>query len=144
MLLYRIAEEQFAGDLSGEGARRYGGRWNPKGVPMIYIAESAALAALEVLIRLSTPKHYCRIVYELPDSSTSETVPVAELPPDWLLPHPNARLIEMGKRWAQSKRSLLFAGAFRRGAGRGGELSLQSAASEVLRGDHRRYCTGRV
>ncbi|WP_298438930.1 RES family NAD+ phosphorylase [Geobacter sp.] len=108
MLLYRIAEEQFAGDLSGEGARRYGGRWNPKGVPMIYTAESVALAALEVLIRLSTPKHYCRVVYELPDSSTSETIPVAELPPDWLLPHPNARLIEIGKRWAQSKRSLLL------------------------------------
>ncbi len=32
----RYAETAF----SGEGARRYGGRWNPKGVPVIYTAGS--------------------------------------------------------------------------------------------------------
>lgn len=108
MRLYRIAERQFAADLSGEGARLYGGRWNPKGVPMIYVAESVALAALEVLIRLSTPKHYCRVVYELPDSSTCETLTIADLPPNWQLPHPNVQLIDLGKRWAQEERSLLL------------------------------------
>jgi len=108
MLLYRIAERQFAGDLAGEGARLYGGRWNPKGVPMIYTAESVALAALEVLIRVSTPKHYCSVVYETPDTSTIDTIAITELPPDWLLPYPNSHLIEIGKRWVQSKRSLLL------------------------------------
>ena len=108
MRLYRIAERQFVADLSGEGARLYGGRWNPKGVPMIYLAESVALAALEVLIRLSTPKHFSRVVYELPDSSSCETVTIADLPPNWQLPHPNFQLIDLGKRWAQEKRSLLL------------------------------------
>lgn len=108
MHLFRIAEEQFARDLTGEGARLYGGRWNPKGIPMIYTAESVALAALEVLVRLATPKHYCRAIYDVPDSASIETVTVADLPTNWLLPHPNTHLIELGKRWAQERRSLLL------------------------------------
>ena len=36
--------------MSGEGARRYGGRWNPPGLPAVYLAESRALAALEILV----------------------------------------------------------------------------------------------
>jgi RES domain-containing protein len=39
-------------DLSGEGARLYGGRYNPKGVPAVYASESISLAALEVLVHL--------------------------------------------------------------------------------------------
>ena len=39
-------------DLSGEGARLYGGRYNPKGIPAVYAAQSISLAALEVLVHL--------------------------------------------------------------------------------------------
>jgi RES domain-containing protein len=108
MFLYRLAEEQFANDLSGNGARLYGGRWNPKGVPMIYTSESVALAVLEVLVRLSTPKHYFRVKYEVPDEASIETISVHDLPPTWLLPHPNNHLIELGRRWALRKSSLLL------------------------------------
>ncbi len=108
MRLFRLAEEKFARDLSGEGARLYGGRWNPKGTPMIYTADSVALAALEVLVRLATPKHYIRVIYEIPDNASIETVFPADLPASWLLPHPNAHLIEFGRRWSQDKRSLLL------------------------------------
>ncbi|WP_306535229.1 RES family NAD+ phosphorylase [Geobacter sp.] len=108
MLLYRIAEEQFARDLSGDGARLYGGRWNPKGVPMLYTAESVALAALEVLVRLSTPKRYSRIVYEAPDEASLEIMTVQSLPAHWLLPYPNASLMEIGGRWARERHSLLL------------------------------------
>jgi RES domain-containing protein len=45
--VWRICRRPFA-DLSGEGARLYGGRWNAPGRPLIYAAESAALAVLEV------------------------------------------------------------------------------------------------
>jgi hypothetical protein len=34
----------------GEGARLAGGRWNPKGTPVIYASQSEALAYLEVLV----------------------------------------------------------------------------------------------
>lgn len=108
MELFRIAEEQFAGDRSGEGARLYGGRWNPKGVPMIYTAESVALAVLEVLVRISTPKHYFRVRYEMPDGASCETVALAALPENWLLPYPNTHLIKTGRQWALEKRTLLL------------------------------------
>lgn len=37
--------------FTGEGARRYGGRWNAKGVPVVYTAGSLSLAMLEMLVQ---------------------------------------------------------------------------------------------
>ena len=47
LIAWRISRAPFA-DLSGTGARLYGGRWNSPGRALIYAAESAALAVLEV------------------------------------------------------------------------------------------------
>jgi RES domain-containing protein len=44
----RHAETAF----DGEGARLFGGRWNSPGLPVVYTAGSAALAALEMLAHL--------------------------------------------------------------------------------------------
>jgi RES domain-containing protein len=49
--IFRIARRPFA-DLSGEGARLAGGRWNSPGRAALYLAESRALAVLEVLVHL--------------------------------------------------------------------------------------------
>jgi RES domain-containing protein len=38
--------------FDGEGARVFGGRWNSPGAPVVYTAESAALATLEMLVHL--------------------------------------------------------------------------------------------
>ena len=38
--------------MDGEGARRFPGRWNAGGAPMVYLAESLALAALEILVHV--------------------------------------------------------------------------------------------
>jgi RES domain-containing protein len=48
---FRVTRRPYA-DLSGEGARRVGGRWNSPGRPALYLAESRALAVLEVLVHL--------------------------------------------------------------------------------------------
>ena len=54
--VWRIARSTHAasveGMLSGEGAARYGGRWNPRGMPAVYCSENPSLAALEVLVNL--------------------------------------------------------------------------------------------
>jgi RES domain-containing protein len=48
---YRVARRPYA-TLTGEGARRYGGRFNPPGIPVVYTSQSIALAVLEILVHL--------------------------------------------------------------------------------------------
>jgi RES domain-containing protein len=40
--------------FDGEGARLYGGRWNPPGIAVVYTAGSLSLAALEMLAGLNS------------------------------------------------------------------------------------------
>jgi RES domain-containing protein len=47
-----MARRRYA-DLNGAGARLYGGRYNPIGVPAVYASGSISLAALEVLVHLA-------------------------------------------------------------------------------------------
>lgn len=48
MKIFRIALKEYC-DISGEGARRYGGRWNLPGYPALYGCNSIAAALLERL-----------------------------------------------------------------------------------------------
>ena len=70
MILHRITSKAFVRDLSGTGASLYGGRWNSKGIRMLYTSGSLSLAALETVVNLSGSKLdqslYC-IELELPD-----------------------------------------------------------------------------
>ena len=52
--VYRLVRKERAGEaLSGEGARAYGGRWNPPGTAVVYASESRALAVLETFVHLT-------------------------------------------------------------------------------------------
>ena len=52
---WRIVKRRYAVQaFDGEGARRFGGRWNSPGRPVIYVSESRALATLEILAGLGT------------------------------------------------------------------------------------------
>lgn len=51
---WRLTREKYA-DLTGEGARRLGGRWNSPGRAAVYLSEEAALPVLEVLVHLDLP-----------------------------------------------------------------------------------------
>ncbi len=52
--IYRLVRAERAEDaLSGEGARLYGGRWNPPGTPVVYASESRALAVLETFVHVT-------------------------------------------------------------------------------------------
>ncbi|WEK18426.1 MAG: RES family NAD+ phosphorylase [Candidatus Pedobacter colombiensis] len=85
MLLYRISLCKRARDMSGEGARLFGGRWNSVGVSMLYLASSRALAALEVLAHLTNiqdPESFCITVFDVPENSVEE-VERHLLPKDW-------------------------------------------------------------
>ncbi len=83
MIVYRIASLRYARDLSGRGAELYGGRWNPRGTPMIYAASSRALAYLELLVHVQAdalPLGMALLSISIPDDSISEP---PSLKADW-------------------------------------------------------------
>lgn len=102
MLLYRISKSKYKDDLSGEGARRAGGRWNYKGTPVVYTADSTALATLETLVHFPlnlTPKNRAIATIELPDELPITTIDLEDLPDNWATyPAPN-QLAEIGNDW---------------------------------------------
>jgi RES domain-containing protein len=94
--------------LDGEGARRNGGRWNHKGVPIVYCASTLALAMLEILVHLDSdelPDDYVSIELELPDDG-AEILAVGALPASWRKTPGPAALQDIGDEWAKSGRSL--------------------------------------
>ena len=68
--------------LSGDGAARYGGRWNPRGMPAVYCSENSSLAVLEVLVNLARPStfpSYRILDLDVPDGAiTTAPAPVAD------------------------------------------------------------------
>ena len=99
-VVWRICRRPFA-DLSGKGARLYGGRWNSPGRPLIYTAEAAALAVLEVRVHLDLDWDTLPDDYVLVSIDLGALVPeaIANLPAD-----PRA----MGDAWLRSGRSALL------------------------------------
>lgn len=85
-LWYRIVQERWAESaLDCEGARLHGGRWNPPGLAAVYLAESRALAALEILVH--APREALRlewrvIAVEVPDAAI-RIPPARCLPEGW-------------------------------------------------------------
>ena len=50
MTVFRICNPQFSEDISGTGAKLYGGRWNSKGIAALYVSEHISLSVLEMLV----------------------------------------------------------------------------------------------
>lgn len=97
MLVWRLARAPFA-DLSGEGARVYGGRWNSLGRPMLYTADSAALAVLEVRVHLDLPPEL------VPNDYVLVTVDLGDLPVETVASPPDDTM-SFGDDWLRDQRS---------------------------------------
>jgi RES domain-containing protein len=72
--------------LDSEGARRYGGRWNSPGTPLIYTASTASLAALELLVHVDpadAPGDLLLMTIEIPDQVRTEVLDESRLPARW-------------------------------------------------------------
>lgn len=96
--------------FNGEGARRYGGRFNSPGVSVIYAASSLPLAVLEVLVRLSSQEELDRYV-AIPLSFSEELLMPLEqssLPEDWRDVDFSTRAQRLEDTWSQEARSLVL------------------------------------
>lgn len=101
MTVYRIAKKRRIKDLSGIGAKLSGGRWNPKGYPVLYCAATSSLAILEKLVHLDfdlLPNDLHIAELEIPDDSILE-IDINDLPKNWnTYPGPE-KLKMIGKKW---------------------------------------------
>jgi RES domain-containing protein len=109
---WRLVPAAFAAAaFEGIGARDFPGRWNLEGLRMIYTAETASLAVLEVLIGLDRKgfkDDFVLIPVRL-DESVVETPPADSLPVDWnAIPAPQSTRI-LGSSWARNGRSVALA-----------------------------------
>src|ERR1035438_358373 len=102
MRIWRICRERYAGEaFSGHGARRFGGRWNTPGVPMVYSSSSLALAAIELFVHLEPnlqPDDLVSIAAVLPDGEPAQRFEPDQLPPRWWTDE-GAPLRALGDTW---------------------------------------------
>lgn len=85
MRVWRIAREVY-NPLDGEGPRRFGGRWNSRGAPVVYTAAHLSLAILEVLVHADPdliPNDLAVFEIEVPDDLPMERGQVEARPTDW-------------------------------------------------------------
>jgi RES domain-containing protein len=85
----------------------YGGRWNSPGVPLVYVAESRALATLEILAGLqsrSTLEAYVLIEVAFAESLVEELQPES-IPDEWRISPPRPETQAIGDRWVREARS---------------------------------------
>src|SRR6202050_4421164 len=109
MQVWRICRARFAGEaFSGEGARRFGGRWNSRGVPMVYCSSSLALAAIELFVHLEPnlqPDDLVSIEATLPASEASQQLMPDQFPHEWWTDDFEP-LRKLGDAWIRDKTSL--------------------------------------
>lgn len=108
MKVFRIVPSPRAKDLSGEGARLYGGRWNSKGVPMIYSATTASLAVLETLVHMSLdvfPENLVLVTLNIPKEFV-QNLDLSRLPTNWATYPASSDVHAIGDTWAREEASL--------------------------------------
>ncbi len=109
--LFRIAASEHISDISGTGARIYGGRWNHQGYPVVYASGSRSLAALEFLVHVPmalSPENLSILEINIIEKVEAESVNESQLPVNWRdYPAPE-QLAKIGTDWLKSNTSLLL------------------------------------
>jgi len=107
MIVYRLTKERYATDISGKGSALGGGRWNKKGIPVLYTSENSPLAILEYSVNtdLDIMSGLVMVMIQVPNSVTE--VDIATLPENWAdNPAPTSLLSEYTERWIKENPTL--------------------------------------
>jgi RES domain-containing protein len=106
---WRVCRRRYAAAAAtGEGARLYGGRWNSRGVRVVYASTSLALAAVETFVNLEPnflPADLISIEGEIPDSLKIERLHIDALPKSWHQTRDEA-LRRFGDDWIRNGHSV--------------------------------------
>jgi RES domain-containing protein len=106
---YRIVKSKYAATaFDGEGARRFGGRWNSPGVAMVYTSATLSLAVLEILVQLQTEAVLSAyVVYTVEISNQQiEILDRSRLSPRWRSFPAPAELRALGDDWTRRATSV--------------------------------------
>lgn len=111
---WRLCKPQFARSIkeimSGEGASLFGGRWNSKGVPVVYLGSTLSLSSMEMLVHLKDSEvlqDYNKLQVSFPESLV-EYIDIQDLPKDWAVPAINSSVQFIGDDWVQDQSSLVL------------------------------------
>ncbi|MDP3746716.1 MAG: RES family NAD+ phosphorylase [Phenylobacterium sp.] len=115
--LWRIATDApayEADDLTGAGAEITGGRWNEKGVPMVYTSETRALACLETVVHLNAgglPLNRYLVAIEVPDDLMAAALreTAASLRAGWDAEPAGRVTLKFGTDWINARSSAVLA-----------------------------------
>ena len=105
LTVWRLVTARFADTaFSGEGARLYGGRWNRKGVPLVYAAGSQSLAMLEMLVQDEPLRaRYVMIRVRIPREVRIRYLKIDDLPHAWRDLVAREQLQKIGTEWAKKR-----------------------------------------
>jgi len=112
--VWRIAVEApaySANDLHGTGAKMTGGRWNSKGTPIVYAADSIALATLETVHYLSSgglPFNRYLVRIDIPDTVWAVRQILDPLPGGWDAVPAGMASRQAGDAWVASGATALL------------------------------------
>jgi RES domain-containing protein len=108
MLVYRLSSQKFGGDLSGNGAKKLGGRWNAKGLPMVYCCGTISLCTLELAAHsggLTQLKTLALTCIEIDKTINLEPISKQYLPQDWQEVPASFGSKDFGNKWILSYKS---------------------------------------
>jgi RES domain-containing protein len=109
---WRLVEgDELATAFDGEGVARAGGRWNSKGVRVVYLSSSLALAALELLAQLDGAE-VDRPLVAIPvalDPASLLCVDEDALPSGWDAPEGVLHTRFVGDSWVRRQTSVVLA-----------------------------------
>lgn len=111
MIVYRLTKPIYADHLSGKGAAIRGGRWNSKGVEVIYTSSNRSLAMAEVAVHLSLellPDEYKMMSIYIPDDAKVSMIAPDHLDANWVHHPPKSSTKALGDQFVTENSSLLL------------------------------------
>jgi RES domain-containing protein len=109
MIIFRICNSIYKDDLSGTGAKLFGGRWNSKGIPMLYATEHISLSVLEMLVHSQFQDFNIELSLlhiNIPDTIFIKEIKLSKLKKEWI--EDNSYTKYMGNEFIKSTSNLLL------------------------------------
>lgn len=111
MEVFRIAKNKYINDLSGTGSRLNGGRWNSKGISVVYMSSYRSLAVLEMIVHVPqknlTNDYQIATIY-IPEKIKVKTISIEMLPEHWRTVTISPRLQDIGNQWQREIKYCVF------------------------------------